>query len=142
MSYARVHHTSTLLPDGKVLIAGDENGTALDTAEIFHPNTGTFTMTRPMHRPHTEHTATTLQDGNILIVGGKVAEIFDVSKFKFEVTTGAPVQVRKDHASILLSDGTVLITGGYVENTPQNTAEIFSPKGETFVLLKSTMTIS
>lgn len=142
MAFARVHHTSTLLTDGKVLIAGgDQNGTPLDSAEIFHPNTGLFTAQRPMHRPHTEHTATLLKDGNVLIVGGKVAEIWDATKYKFEVSTGAPVAARKDHASVLLKDGTVLITGGYVGNTPQNTAEIFNPTSETFELLKSTMTI-
>jgi Galactose oxidase, central domain len=142
MAFARAHHTSTLLTDGKVLIAGgDENGTPLDSAEIFHPTTGLFTTTRPMHRPHTEHTATLLSDGNVLIVGGKVAEIWDATQFKFEVTTGAPVAARKDHASVLLNDGTVLITGGYVDNTPQATAEIFTPTSQTFALLKSTMTI-
>src|ERR1700758_4035234 len=46
MRAAREHHTSTLLKDGTVLITGgDEEGTALNTSEIYDPNTGKFAAT-------------------------------------------------------------------------------------------------
>src|SRR5450755_1349289 len=46
MTSARYNHTATLLPNGKVLIAGGTNGsTFLNTAELYDPASGTFTAT-------------------------------------------------------------------------------------------------
>ena len=50
MNVARRSHTSTLLPNGKVLIAGGGNGVSTTTsqpiqsAELFDPATGMFTL--------------------------------------------------------------------------------------------------
>src|SRR5262249_49630465 len=44
MRVPRKHHTATLLRDGRVLIAGgeDNDGHALDTAELYDPDGGIF----------------------------------------------------------------------------------------------------
>ena len=43
---ARTRHTATLLPNGKVLVAGGNNGHhALSSAELYDPATGTWTAT-------------------------------------------------------------------------------------------------
>jgi len=49
MSVARALHTATLLPNGKVLVAGgeDSNQTPLASAELYDPGTGTWTTTAP-----------------------------------------------------------------------------------------------
>jgi len=84
---ARLFSTATLLPDGKVLIAGgmtapapaegaspdpDATGSPTTVAELFDPATGTFTATGSMTMPRIWHTATALPDGRVLFVGGTV----------------------------------------------------------------------
>ncbi len=53
MGGERASHTATLLPNGKVLVAGgtDSLGNDLATAELFDPSTGTFTATGSMIHP-------------------------------------------------------------------------------------------
>jgi len=47
MTSARVGATATLLSNGKVLIAGGDNGTQdVATAELFDPFTGSFTNSK------------------------------------------------------------------------------------------------
>ena len=67
----RMNHTATLLPNGKVLIAGGTDGASpLNTAEIFNPQTGTFTATGTMTIGRTQHSANILPNGKVLIAGG------------------------------------------------------------------------
>jgi len=76
MSVARRSHTATLLPDGKVLIAGGGNGVSTTTslpiqvAETFDPATGLFTVIGNMGQPRSAHSAILLDDGTVLISGG------------------------------------------------------------------------
>ena len=79
----REGHTASLLPDGRVLIAGglqigtygdSSNGihfaARLDTAEIYDPGTGSWSNVQPLITPRALHTATVLPDGHVLVVGG------------------------------------------------------------------------
>src|SRR5437773_4630157 len=68
MTTARYGHTATLLPGGKILIAG--GGTS--SAELYDPSTGLSTATGNMITPRRYHTATLLADGRVLIAGGFV----------------------------------------------------------------------
>jgi hypothetical protein len=74
MLSTRQRHTATLLGDGTVLMAGgsefDANVDILGAAEIFDPNTGTFTGTGGLLTPRIVHTATLLKDGTVLVTGG------------------------------------------------------------------------
>jgi hypothetical protein len=85
MSKCRYSHTSTLLPDGTVLIAGGDtldcrtvtggilcyphSGTLI-SAELYDPAIGTFSATGDVTTPRYEHTATLLNNGQVLITGG------------------------------------------------------------------------
>ena len=70
MAEARTFHTATLLPNGKVLVAGggDENS----TAEVYDPATGSFSITGGMEIGRSGHTATLLPNGSVLVTGGGI----------------------------------------------------------------------
>ena len=64
----RSGHTATLLADGRVLVAGGEDGTAvLASAEIYDPGTNSWTEVAPMGRARLNHAASLLPDGSVLV---------------------------------------------------------------------------
>lgn len=75
LNIARSRYSVTPLPNGKVLFAGGETGRnitlrTLNSAEIYDPTTGKFSLTDNMHFYRDSHTATLLKDGKVLITGG------------------------------------------------------------------------
>ncbi len=71
MASAHWSHTATLLPDGKVLVAGGNYDTViLATAELYDPATGRWTATGSMAEERHSHTATLLPNGKVLVAGG------------------------------------------------------------------------
>lgn len=121
MTEPRYRATATLLPSGKVLIAGGDDDEADDspvaTAELYDPATGRFTKTGSMSVARDWATAILLRDGRVLVAGGgtedmdtRAAEIYDPSTGKFTVT-GSMSAARSMNPSILLPDGRVLVVG-------------------------------
>src|SRR5438552_3280690 len=73
MTVPRALHTATLLPNGRVLVAGGLSGSpALANAELYDPSTGTWDATGSMAVLRGNHTATLLANGKVLVVGGTV----------------------------------------------------------------------
>jgi hypothetical protein len=70
LAAARESHTATLLPNGKVLIAGGYGGSYLASAELYDPASGTFSATGSLAAARDSHTATLLPNGKVLIAGG------------------------------------------------------------------------
>jgi WD40 repeat protein len=139
----RMYHTATLLPNGKVLIAGgwaNDNG-IYSSAELYDPNTGTFSATGSMASPRATHTATLLPNGKVLLVGGlgpavlSESELYDPDTGTFSVT-GSMANARAYHTANLLPDGKVLIAGGdnedYYPNLFIKHAELYDPSTGTF----------
>src|SRR5260370_28627898 len=64
MTIPRWGHSATLLPNGKVLIAGGSRGSTqsgynwVASAELYDPARGTFTPTGDMNIPRGTHTTT------------------------------------------------------------------------------------
>ncbi len=86
MNRPRVNHTATLLPDGRVLLAGGTTNDTQISAQLYLPKFGTFSDTGDMTASRQFHTATLLPNGKVLIVGGtdkshalKSAELFEAS---------------------------------------------------------------
>ena len=71
MNSARGYHTASILTNGKVLVAGGlNNGSYLNSAELYDPSTGVWTMTGYMSFARDWHTASILMNGKVLVAGG------------------------------------------------------------------------
>ena len=66
MGTPRSGHTAVRLLDGRVLVAGGggENDTS---AELYDPDSGTWSATGNMAKPHACFPATLLRDGKVLV---------------------------------------------------------------------------
>jgi Kelch motif len=119
MQIARASHSSTLLPDGKVLIAGGFGGSGTESnpyrsTEIYDPRIGSFRPGGNMTIGRTGHTATLLKNGRLLIAGGwtgrynvrRSAELYDPATGVF-TPTGDMVIERAGNTAALLPDGRV-----------------------------------
>ena len=136
MTTPRDGHSATLLPNGKVLIAGggpriNGRGYSLASAELYDPATGTFSATGSMTVERLFHTATLLNDGKVLIagglrivIGGSPSDVtFPTSAELYDPATGTFTPTGDTHGrfvdtATLLADGKVLITSGNPRGGP------------------------
>jgi hypothetical protein len=123
LTESRVFHTATLLPNGRVLVAGGSTSTVYpfghtDTTELYDFQTGIWSATGNLSGDTSWHTATLLQNGTVLVAGGwggdralNKAELYDPETGVWRLT-GSLNAARYAHVATLLSDGKVLSTGG------------------------------
>jgi N-acetylneuraminic acid mutarotase len=142
-------HTTTLLTDGSVLIAGgidySADGTPIfASAEVFDPATETWSATGSMAVARFKHAAVRLASGEVLVVGGTSSEPSDnrplASAEIYNPTTGSWRAVgslaagRELVKAVLLPDGRVLAVGGCVGDFGRYkalaSAEIYDPQTE------------
>ncbi len=143
----REFHTTTLLPNGEVLLAGGADralpSIVLNTAERFNFQTGLFSATGVMSSSRIIHTATGLSSGQVLLAGGvdslfsdlSSAEIYDPAGSGTFSPTGSMQVARNDHQALRLPDGTVLVTGGLASGSALASTELYDPTTGTFSVI-------
>jgi len=152
MSQGRGFAPATRLADGRVLIAGGSTheGSLLgnvqtDSAEIYDPANGRWTLTGAMITRRTAALAVTLDDGRVLVAGGNqydlkgsginlsvvdrealsTSEIWDASTNVW--TSGGPMsEGRTAFMLVKLSSGAVLTAGGNgITGPARSSADLF-----------------
>ncbi|XXX77105.1 kelch repeat-containing protein [Sorangium sp. So ce134] len=144
MNISRWSHEATLMRGGQVLVTGghgwpdplDDATVPLDSAELYDPKYGTWTVVAPMHSPRVAHTATLLPDGKVLVVGGSYSEPGDDAEVYDPVSdtwtlTGPTNYWRVGHAAALLPSGKVLTAGGSDDHSGRS-VEVYDPATNTW----------
>ncbi len=124
MSVGREAHTATLLPDGRVLVAGGLQARGFrfhSSAQLYDPTSDSFaSVAAAMVSPRAFHAAVWLAArANVLLVGGDSgrgelasAERFDPATGVFAAVVNERARRGKAVAAVVLPDGRVLVAGG------------------------------
>jgi N-acetylneuraminic acid mutarotase len=143
----RSDHIAVRLNNGKVLVAGGAGEwtstpylrTVLTSAEIYDPDTGTWSASGNLNLPRRDHLATLLTDGRVLVTGGSdigslnfggalnTAELYDPATGAWK-PTGTMNSPRILHTATLLPGGGVLVVGGIkTAGGFSQSAELYDP---------------
>ncbi|MCG8404583.1 MAG: hypothetical protein MI923_05235 [Phycisphaerales bacterium] len=117
MSTQRTDHTASLLPDGRVVVAGG------GTWQIFDPTTDTWSVSFALQRTRAAHAAVALPDHDgpglhrVLLIAGNgngstTLELLNPDATMSTLLSATLTIGVDDLAATLLNDGTVLIVAG------------------------------
>lgn len=153
LSQARGQHTASLLPNGKIMVAGGTDGTVtLASAELLDPSTSTWVSAGTMTYSRSNHTATMMPNGNILVAGGYTqgvttgsisgTDIYFPSENTWVRTT--PMNMaRQSHSAVMIPrgpyGGQILVIGGYSNDRYLNTMERYDPVSSSWTTLSTTL---
>src|SRR5580693_745463 len=127
----RYGQMATLLPSGRVLVAGGGNNSgAMSEAELYDYAPGGWTQAGTnVNVPSGYTTSTTLlPNGQALAVGDTAAALFNPVTSSWSNTGSLSTSFFPYHTATLLPNGKVLVTGGY----GMNTTELYDPASSTW----------
>ena len=143
----RAGHSATLLPSGRVLVAG---GDPTGTAEIYDPSANTWTLAAPMPQVRYDHAAALIAGGRVFVTGGASAPpmgigphgaqpaqlpaaIYDPASDSWKVAATPRYDRPVYPTATLLGNGRVLVVGGqYMYSSVDQrteTSELYDPAG-------------
>ena len=143
LATGRSGHTATLLPSGKLLVAGGANGSSyLASAEQYDPGTNTWSAAGSLTTARWVHTATLLPSGKVLVAGGggvgpkgnsnlASAELYDPGSNTWSAA-GSLANARAGHTATLLPNGKVLVAGGGGSGGSLVSAKLYDPGTNTW----------
>lgn len=146
LRFPRSNHTATRLADGRVLLCGGWVETSVgvlqaqDRAEVFDPDSGSFTEVGRMRQARVDHAAVLLPDGRVLVTGGSVlngsfladlasAELFDPATGTFTAHPTGMAHTHATHACLEVGPGRYAVVGG---SDADLRAEIYDAASSTF----------
>lgn len=139
MTDGRAYHSLTLLNDGKVLAVGGVTWGERYMAEVYDPETNTWTTADGTGLRKERPKSILLKNGKVLILAGyadynqtpdKTADLYD--PIINTLSSAGEMSTARINCSItLLLNGKVLVTGGYngydKDSIQLNSAEIYNP---------------
>jgi hypothetical protein len=138
MNGSRRTATATLLPDGKVLIAGGSPQHSVDLYDAYANTFAPAAFQPALHYDDYYATATLLPNGKVLIAGGADAKLGRTSNTELydpatnTLAAGPTMSAGREAATAtLLPNGKVLIAGG-IGDAPLNSTDLYDPATNTF----------
>ncbi|MEJ2620367.1 MAG: kelch repeat-containing protein [Candidatus Thiodiazotropha sp.] len=154
----RLHHTATLLNDGKLLFAGgicdaqlnrkSNRYPAYSQLSLWDPETRVWLSVPALQQSRLYHTASLLQDGSVLIVGGEAdpgVVLLPIEPVTNSVeryiegrveTMPALNLARAKHSATVMQNGCVLVSGGFDSNSqPISEVEQWCPGDQLWRLM-------
>jgi N-acetylneuraminic acid mutarotase len=141
-------HIMTVLPNGKVLVAGgyaDTSGPTapITTAELYDPGTNTWSNAGDMSDGRSNATATLLPNGKVLVAGGyhydhalKSADLYDPATNTWAIGSAKPPDmpggVHAYNPAALLPSGKVLVPGGFNGSAEIAYVDLYDPVTNTW----------
>jgi N-acetylneuraminic acid mutarotase len=155
LTSGRYDHTATLLKDGRLLVAGGNDGGPLDGARLYDPGTSRWSGAASMHVARSGQAAVRLESGKVLVAGGvepahdstssvgkytRTAEIYDPGADTWSTAANMSTG-RFEPTMTLLDDGRVLVAGGSGDTddgqgqavsgaVPLASAEVYDPASD------------
>jgi hypothetical protein len=153
LNTARYNHQAILLYTGEVLIVGGvgPGSVVLNSAELYDPETDTFTAIGDMITARTNLLLTTLPNGKILVSNGssdttgtpiQAVEIYDPATGNFTSASNA-LEARYYNRIVRLDNGKTIFVGGQTTANPSsvtNSAELYNHVTGTFSYTDSLIT--
>jgi len=117
---ARGRFTATLLPNGKVLVAGgDDDTTTFSSAELYDPASGVWTATGSLITARRFHSAALLPNGKVLMAGGYDGSNNILSSAELFVGPSAPSALLNIATRMRVLTGDNVLIGGFIITGPE-----------------------